>query len=208
MMEKQNVTLSIPKVLLGQAKIMAVSQDKSLSQLLKEALEEKVREEANYNNAQKRQLRLLKKGLDLGTVNTITDLWNSGMGVISTQVLQEFFVNVVQKIPKPIDKKLAKDIVRDFLKWHVVVNNGDSILDAIDICKKYRYSFWDSMIIEAAIKGGAVFLMSEDLQVIPSGPGMTAINIYQLLLRSIYFARREPTRSKASRPCGRRMIQG
>ena len=67
MMEKQNVTLSIPKVLLGQAKIMAVSQDKSLSQLLKEALEEKVREEADYNNAQKRQLRLLKKGLDLGT---------------------------------------------------------------------------------------------------------------------------------------------
>ena len=66
-MEKQNVTLSIPKVLLGQAKIMAVSQDKSLSQLLKEALEEKVREEADYNNAQKRQLRLLKKGLELGT---------------------------------------------------------------------------------------------------------------------------------------------
>ncbi len=61
-------------------------------------------------------------------VNTLTDLWNSGMGVISTQVLQEFFVNVVQKIPKPIDKKLAKDIVRDFLKWHVVVNKGDSIL--------------------------------------------------------------------------------
>ena len=34
----------------------------------------------------------------------------------------------------------------------------------IDICKKYRYSFWDSMIIEAAIKGGAAVLMSEDLQ--------------------------------------------
>ena len=66
-MEKQNVTLSIPKALLGQAKIMAVTQGKSLSQLLKDALEEKVREEADYNKAQKRQLRLLKKGLDLGT---------------------------------------------------------------------------------------------------------------------------------------------
>jgi len=97
-------------------------------------------------------------------VNILTDLWNSGIGVISTQVLQEFFVNVVQKIQKPIDKKLAKEIVRDFLKWHVVVNNGDSILDAIDICEKYGYSFWDSMIIEAAIKGGAAVLMSEDLQ--------------------------------------------
>ena len=57
--------------------------------------------------------------------NILADLWNSGLGVISTQVLQEFFVNVVQKIPKPIDKKQAKEIIRDFLKWHVVVNSRD-----------------------------------------------------------------------------------
>ena len=67
MMEKQNVTLSIPKALLKQAKIMAASQDKSLSQFLRESLEEKVREKAEYGRARKRQLRLLKKGLDLGT---------------------------------------------------------------------------------------------------------------------------------------------
>ncbi len=94
----------------------------------------------------------------------LADLWNSGLGVISTQVLQEFFVNVVQKIPKPIDKRQAQKIVRDFLKWHVVVNTGDSIIEAIDICLKYEYSFWDSMIIEAAIKGDAAILISEDLQ--------------------------------------------
>ena len=70
-MEKQNVTLSIPKTLLRQAKIMAASQDKSLSQFLRESLEEKVREEADYSTAQKRQLRLLKKGLDLGTKGQI-----------------------------------------------------------------------------------------------------------------------------------------
>ena len=94
----------------------------------------------------------------------ISDLWDSGLGVISTQVLQEFFVNVVRKIPKPIDKQQATEIVRDFLKWHVVVNTGDSIIDAIDICLRFGYSFWDSMIIEAAIKGGATVLISEDLQ--------------------------------------------
>ncbi len=94
----------------------------------------------------------------------LADLWNSGLGAISTQVLQEFFVNVVQKIPKPIDKQQAKEIVKDFLKWHVVVNTGDSIIEAIDICLKFGYSFWDSMIIEAAIKGGAAVLISEDLQ--------------------------------------------
>ncbi|MFC1862602.1 CopG family transcriptional regulator [Thermodesulfobacteriota bacterium] len=67
-MERQNVTLSVPKTLLVQAKIMAASQNKSLSQFLKESLEEKVREESDYSKAQKRQLRLLKKGLDLGTM--------------------------------------------------------------------------------------------------------------------------------------------
>ena len=41
------------------------------------------------------------------------------------QMLQEFFVNVVQKVPTSIDKQQAKEIVRDFLKWHVVVNTGD-----------------------------------------------------------------------------------
>ena len=104
----------------------------------------------------------------------ITDLWDSGLGVISTQVLQEFLVNVVQKIPKPIDKQQAKEIVRDFLKWLVVVNTGDSIIDAIDLCLRFGYSFWDSMIIEAAIKGGAAVLISEDL---PDGQVVSGVTI-------------------------------
>jgi len=66
-MEKQNVTLSLPLPLLKQAKINAAGQDKFLSQLMRESLEEKVREEVEYNKARKRQLRLLKNGLDLGT---------------------------------------------------------------------------------------------------------------------------------------------
>lgn len=94
----------------------------------------------------------------------LADLWNSGRGIISTQVLQEFFVNVVQKIPKPMNRQKAREVVKDFLKWHVVVNTGDSIIEAIDISIKYGYTFCDSLIIEAAIAGGASVLISEDLQ--------------------------------------------
>ncbi len=112
--------------------------------------------------------------------NILADLWNSGLGVISTQVLQEFFVNVVQKIPKPIDKQQAREIVKDFLKWHVVVNTGDSIVEAIDICLKFGYSFWDSMIIEAAIKGGAAVIVSEDLQDGQVVSGVTIRNPFNL----------------------------
>ncbi len=94
----------------------------------------------------------------------LADLWQSGLGVLSTQVLQEFFVNVVQKIQRPIDRRIARGIIRDFLKWHIVVNDGESILEAIELSERYGYSFWDAMIVEAAIKSGAAVLMTEDLQ--------------------------------------------
>ncbi len=91
------------------------------------------------------------------------ELWKSGHGVISTQVLQEFFVVTTRKIPKPLKVNLAKEIINDLLAWDVVTNDGESILSAIDIHLKHKYSFWDSMIIDAALKGGASVMYSEDL---------------------------------------------
>lgn len=70
-MERQNVTLSLPKSLLRRAKMIAASRDKSLSELLRESLEEKVREANGYKKARERQLRLLNRGLDLGTKGRI-----------------------------------------------------------------------------------------------------------------------------------------
>lgn len=66
-MERQNVTLSLPKALLKKAKVIAAQAEKSLSELLREALEKKVMEGMGYEKARKRHARLLKKGLDLGT---------------------------------------------------------------------------------------------------------------------------------------------
>ena len=71
-MNRQNVTLSLPKSLLKKAEIIAASREKSLSELLKESLEEKVREAKGYKKARQRQLKLLKEGLDLGTKGDIT----------------------------------------------------------------------------------------------------------------------------------------
>ena len=70
-MERQNVTLSLPKLLLKKAKVIAASREKSLSELLRESLEEKVREANGYKKARQRQLKLLKEGLDLGTNGNI-----------------------------------------------------------------------------------------------------------------------------------------
>ena len=71
-MERQNVTLSLPKLLLKKAKVIAARREKSLSELLRESLEEKVREANGYKKARQKQLKLLKEGLDLGTKGEIT----------------------------------------------------------------------------------------------------------------------------------------
>jgi len=104
------------------------------------------------------------------------ELWESGRGVISTQVLQEFFVIATKKIPRPLKGNVVKEIINDLLTWEVVVNDGDSILSAIDIHLKYKYSFWDSMIIDAALKGGATVLYSEDLSDGQTVKGVTIKN--------------------------------
>lgn len=96
-------------------------------------------------------------------VRILSELWDSRRGVLSTQVLQEFFVSVTRKIPNPINEQHAINIVRDFLRWEIVVNDGDSILEAASLVSRYRFSFWDCLIIQAALKSGCNILLSEDL---------------------------------------------
>lgn len=93
----------------------------------------------------------------------LSDLWATGRGVVSTQVLQEFFVSVTRKIPKPINDHLAASIVRDLLRWELVVNDGESILEAASMISRYHFSFWDCLIIQAALKSSCDILLSEDL---------------------------------------------
>lgn len=70
-MEKQNVTLSLPKDLIKKAKTLAVMKERSLSDLLRETLEEKIEEESGYQKAKNRQIALMRKGLNLGSKGKI-----------------------------------------------------------------------------------------------------------------------------------------
>ena len=93
----------------------------------------------------------------------VEELWDTRAGVVSTQVLQELAVNLRRKAKKPLDAKATRDVVSDYLAWHVVVNSGDSILEALDLETRYRVSFWDALVIQAAHAAGAEILYSEDL---------------------------------------------
>jgi predicted transcriptional regulator len=70
-MEKQNVTISIPKDVLKKAKHIAVNRQTSLSRLLAETLEDIVEKDDAYSKAKDRQLAAMRKGFDLGVKDEI-----------------------------------------------------------------------------------------------------------------------------------------
>jgi predicted nucleic acid-binding protein len=93
----------------------------------------------------------------------VEDLWRERSGVVSTQVLQELCVNLRRKAGRPLDRKATREIVADYMSWHVVVNGGESILESLDLEEKYQISFWDALVVQAAHASGAAVLYSEDL---------------------------------------------
>ena len=66
-MEKQNVTLSFPKALLKRAKRLALDEEKSFNELVRQCLEHRLDQATGYAKARKRQVQLLESGFDLGT---------------------------------------------------------------------------------------------------------------------------------------------
>lgn len=90
-------------------------------------------------------------------------LWQEGAGVISTQVLQEFYVNVTRKIPEPLSPAKARGIIENYMAWHVEWNGPESILRASEIEERHLLSFWDSLIVAAACNAKAEKILTEDL---------------------------------------------
>ena len=93
----------------------------------------------------------------------VSQLWASGNGVISTQVLQELCINLRRKTSPHLSADEVRKVVRDYLSWEVVVNGAESVLGALDIEARYKISFWDALILQAAENSGAAILFSEDL---------------------------------------------
>ena len=82
---------------------------------------------------------------------------------ISTQVLNEFFVTVTQKIEKTLSIEVAKKEIMLLKCLEVVEIDIDMIIQAIEILQKYKLSYWDALIISASKKAKCTLLYSEDL---------------------------------------------
>jgi predicted nucleic acid-binding protein len=96
-------------------------------------------------------------------VDLLTQLWDDNTGVISTQVLQEFAVNLQRRISLSLTFQEVRTRIALYLDWEVVVNGKGAVLRGLDARERYQISFWDAMIVQAAESAGCEVLYSEDL---------------------------------------------
>lgn len=91
----------------------------------------------------------------------IARLAGSGDGVISTQVMQEFFVAATRKLEVP--PLAAKGVLKTFTVFEIVQVSPDLIQEAVDCSILNELSFWDALVLAAAAAAGCSTVYTEDL---------------------------------------------
>ncbi len=82
---------------------------------------------------------------------------------VSAQALSEFYVTVTRKIKVTLSPEVAKKEIQLLRKIEIVEIDFDLIIHAIDLSNRHQLSYWDSLIIAAAIRSKSTVLFSEDL---------------------------------------------
>jgi predicted nucleic acid-binding protein len=95
-------------------------------------------------------------------LNLIKDHLRMRTGVVSLQVLQEYFVTATGKLR--LDPGLAKQRVEVFASFHVAEPAVGDILAAIDLHRLHGFSYWDALVLRMAGQSGCRVLLTEDMQ--------------------------------------------
>ncbi|HEX3554815.1 MAG TPA: PIN domain-containing protein [Thermoanaerobaculia bacterium] len=92
----------------------------------------------------------------------IREIMSSRAGVLSLQVLQEYFSAATKKLGIPAAD--ARQRIEWLSRWDVVILGVEDLLTAVDLHRLHGFSIWDALVIRAALKAGCRVLYSEDLQ--------------------------------------------
>lgn len=92
----------------------------------------------------------------------LRELWTANAGLLSMQVLQEFYVNATRKMRVPLTHDDARSAVTQYAVW-CVETTPQEIFTAFRIEDEARINFWDALIVAAAANAGAERILSEDL---------------------------------------------
>jgi predicted nucleic acid-binding protein len=101
----------------------------------------------------------------------------AGTGVVSLQVLQEYFVTITRKLK--VDARVARRKVELLAEFDVATPGVADILAAIDLHRLHGFSFWDALILRTAHQAGCTALLSEDLQEAREIDDVTIVNPFR-----------------------------
>lgn len=101
----------------------------------------------------------------------------AGSGVVSLQVLQEYFVTVTRKLR--VDPRSARRKVELLAEFDVATPEVADILAAIDLTRLHNFSFWDALVLRSAQQAGCAMLFSEDMQHSREMDGLRIINPFR-----------------------------
>jgi predicted nucleic acid-binding protein len=113
-----------------------------------------------------------RRALDL-----VAEYRRARAGVVSLQVLQEYFVTVTRKLH--VDAAVARRKVELLAEFDVVIPELTDVLAAIDLHRLHRFSFWDALVLRAAKQAGCTVLFSEDMQDTREIDGVRIVNPFQ-----------------------------
>jgi len=98
-------------------------------------------------------------------------------GVVSLQVLQEYFVTVTKKLH--VDARVARRKVELLAEFDVAAPEVSDILAAIDLYRLHGFSFWDALVLRAAKQAGCSVVFSEDMQNARAIDGLQIVNPFK-----------------------------
>jgi len=110
-------------------------------------------------------------------VELVTEHRRAGTGVVSLQVLQEYFVTVTRKLE--VDPRVARRKVELLAEFDVAAPGVADILAAIDLHRLHGFSFWDALVVRAAKQAGCTVLFSENLQELRELDGLRVVNPFR-----------------------------
>ncbi len=96
--------------------------------------------------------------------NWMAALWERRAGRLSYQVLQEFYITVTMKLSPGLNKEFARRDVRTLGAWQPIAADYRALEGAWLLQDRYRFSWWDALIVAAAQLSNCQYLLSEDFQ--------------------------------------------
>lgn len=96
--------------------------------------------------------------------DVLANLWSRGAGLLSTQVLQEFYNTATRKLSPRMTPSKARRVIAIYSEWCIRDTDPLIVMNASFLAEQHTVSWWDALIIEAASQSGAKYLLSEDLQ--------------------------------------------